>query len=145
MAACRSPIPPLGCLLPFFLFPSLPWGACFLSFFLSQHTGTTRARTGADWHTHRLTKNFPARIKNFQPNSLARHWARDWRGLAQRVLSPWPLYVILPSLYSFSMRFSAIFSGNIKNDLELCSWHIREYRPCLGQEYGKNTEKEFYI
>jgi len=22
---------------------------------LSQHTGTTRARTGADWHTHRLT------------------------------------------------------------------------------------------
>ena len=23
---------------------------------LSQHTGTTRARTGADWHTHRLTR-----------------------------------------------------------------------------------------
>ena len=22
---------------------------------LSQHTGTTRAQTGADWHTHRLT------------------------------------------------------------------------------------------
>ena len=25
---------------------------------LSQHTGTTRARTGADWHTHRLQENF---------------------------------------------------------------------------------------
>ena len=24
-------------------------------YLLSQQTGTTRARTGADWHTHRLT------------------------------------------------------------------------------------------
>jgi hypothetical protein len=41
--------------------PSLPWVVCFLSFF--QHAGTTRARTGADWHTHthtgsRAKKNF---------------------------------------------------------------------------------------
>ena len=36
----HSSLPPLGCLFSFF------------SFFLF---GTTRARTGADWHTHRLT------------------------------------------------------------------------------------------
>ena len=31
-----------------------PWKE-FLKKRRSQHTGTTRARTGADWHTHRLT------------------------------------------------------------------------------------------
>ena len=55
MAACRSPIPPLGCLFSFFLsfsptpllkipvwwrravLPSLPWVVCFLSFFSDWH------------------------------------------------------------------------------------------------------------
>ena len=69
----------------------------------------------------------------------------EW-GLAPQALHS--LAGIRFSSYSIFF-FEAIFSKNIKNIgeyrpyLELYSCHIREYRPYFGQEYGKNTEKEY--
>ena len=58
------------------------------------------------------------------------------------IIVTWLFDVFLHILYSFSKRFSAIFSKNIKNIgeyrpyLELYSCHIREYRPYFGRESG---------
>ena len=99
MAACRPPIPPLGCLFSFFLsfnsFPSLGLTVFFLSFFLAcgrptavaqpNHTspGEDERRQSAE---RRKTKEC-YKQRSLQQSSLAQHWARDWRTKKRASLS----------------------------------------------------------
>ena len=71
------------------------------------------ARLDAQPHPYALPQDVTWAAVAGRRHRRARGAARSMTHLPDKAF--WPLYVILPILYSFSKRFSAIFSGNIKN------------------------------